>query len=294
MDTKYFPISVHFVKPATGLTGVPLCESSAALTALSHMICRSHLIDEHKKKTLANLPEDDRLRFSLYLASIDRQRQTFNLDWFADGVLPQFSPPKADKLLLLLHKSLSLYVNSCVPQKPTNKAEKLALSIFGDFWDLTGRIGKVGKIQQIEIRILDLDSITIDESVKGYAESLKGITLEGRARNLKGVVEAPKTLKRDLLMLRTNNQLVKVYTDNLRESRKMLNLVLNVLAKYPNPMNQPDFIFHGKPRFKINDEPDHFPEFILNSKKLGQTKYVLPSGETYLLEKDSNFVTPIP
>lgn len=283
MDKKHFPISIRFIEPTLGLKGVPLCESSLAFVALNHMICRAHLIEEHKKRTLANLPQADRLRFSLYLVDTDQLRQTFYLDWFSDGVLPQFSPPKADKLLVLLHKALLLYVNSRVPAKPTDKAGKLALLIFADFWDMASRIGRTGDIQQIEIRMLDLEPIIIDEAVKVYAESLRGVLFQGRAKNLKGIVEAPKTRKRDLIMLRTDARLVKVYSDDAGVSRKVLDLVLKVLARYPNPLNQPGFVFHGKPRYKINDEPSRFPEFVLTDG-LEKITYTLNNGEVHSLK----------
>jgi hypothetical protein len=283
MNTNNFPLTIRFFGPSINPRGVPICEAGAVLAAFNRMVYRAHMISRHKKKALASLTQDDRLRLSLQIAEINQPPRTFYLDWFARGN-QYFLLEETEKLLMLLRKALLLYTHAHIKTNPATLAERLALAIFNDFWEIASRIGKTGNIQQIGIDIPDYEPIIIDEPVQAYVESLRGKRYELDFRDLRGLVQAPRTLERNLFLLKANQpRMIKVSARDERAFRSILAAVLDVLSHFPHPILQPYFTFHGKPRLRIGDDPDEFTEFVLGWPYV-PIKYLDDSGKEKILK----------
>ncbi len=268
MGNVGYPITVGFAGPHIHKHGVPICEMTAILAALQRMVCRSYLATLRGRKTLSSLSQDERLSLSLYLAEVEKPPTSFYVGWFSKGILPGFSEHLATDVLSQLDGALKLYETLAIKTKPATLIGNLALAIFNDFWEITSRIGKVGNIQSLWIRILDFEPVSLNDIVLAYTESLKGKLSYLRLRNLTGVVLAPQTYARDFALVQTATHQVKIIAE---EDKKLefINSLLNILARYPDPLYQPSFTFWGRPRLRIGNDPDRFPEFVL---KLGQTE----------------------
>ena len=285
MCWRNYPLNIRF--NGGYLCGVPVCEFSTTLAALQRMVCRAYMfikkeqaLQEDEPVVRTGMSQEERLHYTLRLAAKKWFSNTYCLDWLYKGPVENDLIEQRKEILVLLHQALKLYIEKSKSiLMPQDRAGRLAFVLYNDVFEISNRIGQVGGIESIEVGSPKLNVCVIDKSVDEYVDSLHGETFDGDMENLSAVVVAPRTSNRKSATVKSYNHQVKLITEDESFTHKLLDKILEVLSQYPDPRDQPRFIFPGTQRFRIGHDPDQFPEFVLKTP-VSLIQYATPSGQT--------------
>jgi hypothetical protein len=225
------------------------------------------------------MSQQERLHYALRLVSKEWFSNTYYLDWFYKESVGSVLEKQRRDILVLLHQALIFYIKkSDVDFEPEGQADKLALLLYNDVYEISNRIEQVGEVQTIEIQPFKMETCAIDKSVDDYVDSLYGKTYDGDKVKLHAYVIAPRTLRRNFALVRSDTHQVKLVTGNEKFTQALLGKILEVLAGFPEPKEQPCFLFPGTQRFRIGHDPDQYPEFVLQTP-VDCISYTTPDGQ---------------
>lgn len=252
MATNTHPISLCFTGPNLKTQGVPILELGQTLVTLQRLVYKAYLYHNNRSPNTSLLKQRERKLLSLGIASQEKGSDIYHLEWYAAGELENFPAATINKSLLEVAKAASLYTQNRIdPRKPK---DGLAVSMINDLQELTDRIGRVGGIAQLEIRIAGRKSpILIDESMKSYVTQLKGRVWNSTAKSVRGVVVAPHTFTKDHALVYSAGQRIKAYFHDEILFREMLGIIAHEDQAY--------FEFRGTYRLRIGEDASRIKEF---------------------------------
>lgn len=266
MPSKNYPVSIRFIGDKfSGNKGVPISELGESLISIQRLVNRAYLLtasastDEEMpfavkrgQKNIRNIEMREKL--SLHIEERSKGSDIYALNWFANIASAQ--APLINAILVEIAGVASAYIAKRIFEGPRDRPVRVnanASALYNEFANLAYRIGRVGEIDEIQIKFKSMRKpVVIDTRFKEYIEVLDGLEYPGEVQTISGNVMTAHVLpKKSVDIITSTRRRVKVWV-----SGQAFRSILRALDKYDNPM----FDFKGIPMLRMGDGPWEFRE----------------------------------
>lgn len=285
MAGRNYPISIRFVgENFSGNKGVPIYELGESLISIQRLVNRAYLLVapsvsagalptavRKNQKNIRNA--ETRQQFALQIAERSQGSDVYALSWFAHVAAAH--APLINAILAQIAGVAAAYVARKILEGRGEhpKVDPNASALYNEFANLANRIGRVGEIEEIWIKIASQRKpVIINTGFKEYIDELDGLEYPGERQIISGtVLTAHLSAHRSVDIITSSRRHVKVWV-----SWQAFRSILGALKKYDNPM----FEFTGIPTMKMGDGPWEFREMEAEKVKTipSHVRGALPAG----------------
>ncbi|GMV68864.1 MAG: hypothetical protein AMXMBFR76_13030 [Pseudomonadota bacterium] len=246
--------TVRFIGDDLDKHGVSIYDLSQTLIAMQRIVHKAYLAQHERLEKGAFPNKEERKELALQLGERRRSSDAFAL-------VPLLSDPGVQSALkqvadYVISGIVGYYVGDVLERakkEPDGEKQIFIGSIYGDVVNIVNRIDSTGGVDAISIGAPALGHETVAAFTphsKEYLGRLKGEVYLGRKMNIKGKVYRMYPSSRIVSIRRAGGKKVDIFLND-EDFEKI---------RY-HPEENPYFVFHGRPRFRLGIETMEITEF---------------------------------